>query len=261
MLFHHLRRLQDRGGVHHGVGIARNVEARAAVLLCVFQIREALVGLLEGLVFDEVALVVEVEFVLDGGEFVAGLHDGVRGGRELDRRVGLGFGREIRRIHRVDVAFDQHLRELSFVVLGARRLGIGSRNAHADVVDGQAVDRLHARARKMAVRARHDVFGVEAPVGREAARDFGLTAKFVARRRNDAHDFHVRGKARVLGFGRLEVGEKRLHRGIGVNGGRRVDRFLVDRRNEGECHRGQERNGERDRCSHAKSPQCKGTFA
>ena len=232
-----------------------------AVLLGVFQIRKALVGLSEGLVLDEIALVVEVEFILDRGEFVAGLHDGVRSGRELDRSVALGFGREVGRIHRVDVAFDENLRELALVVLGAGRLRVGPRNAHADVVDGKAVDRLYARARKVAVRARHDVFGVKAPVGREAARDFGLTAKFVARRRNDAHKFHVVRKARVLGFGRLEVGKKGLHRGVRVNGGCGVDRFLVDRRNEGECHCWQERNGERNRCSHAKTPLCKGTFA
>ena len=203
VFLHHLCGLQDGGGVHHGVGIARHVEARAAVLLGVFQIREALVGFLESFVLEEVALVVKVQFVLDRGEFVAGLHHGVRSGRELDRGVALGFGREVGRIHCVDVAFDQHLRELALVVFGARRLRIGSRNAHADVVDGQAVDRLHARARKMAVRARHDVLLVKAPVGREAARDFGLAAKFVARRRNDAHKFHVVRKARVLGFGRL----------------------------------------------------------
>ena len=176
MLLHELGGLHDGDRVDHGVLEARHVDAVAALLLGFLEVVEAVVGLLPDLVLDHLAVLVEADFKGERLEFLARLDDRVAHFLELDGFVR-GFGRrQDARVHGVDVAFKDDLRELPLVGDGVGTGAVGAGNAHADVVDGLAVNGLNAGALEEAVGTGHDVFRRKAPLLDEAAGDFGLAA-------------------------------------------------------------------------------------
>ena len=219
MLLHELGDLHDGDRVDHGVVVAGHVDAVAVLLPGVLDVLIALVGLLPDFVLNDLAVLVEVHFKRERLEFVAGLDDRFVHLLELHGFVRGFGGRKDGRIHGVDVAFKDDLRELALVGDGVGTGAVGAGNAHADVVDGLAVDGLNACALQKAVGTRQDVLGCKAPLLDEAASDLGLAAHFKARRGGDAGEFEQRVEAPLLGLFARGFGQKRLHGGIGVNEG------------------------------------------
>ena len=219
MLLHELGDLHDGDRVDHGVVVAGHVDAVAVLLPGVLDVLIALVGLLPDFVLNDLAVLVEVHFKRERLEFVAGLDDRFVHLLELHGFVRGFGGRKDGRIHGVDVAFKDDLRELALVGDGVGTGAVGAGNAHADVVDGLAVDGLNACALQKAVGTRQDVLGCKAPLLDEAAGDLGLAAHFKARRGGDAGEFEQCVEAPLLGLFARGFGQKRLHGGIGVNEG------------------------------------------
>ena len=217
MLLHELGGLHDGDRVDHGVLEARHVDAVAALLLGFLEVVEAVVGLLPYLVLDHLAVLVEADFKGERLEFLARLDDRVAHLLELDGFVR-GFGRrQDARVHGVDVAFKDDLRELPLVGDGVGTGAVGARNAHADVVDGLAVNGLNAGALEEAVGTGHDVFRRKAPLLDEAAGDFGLAAHFKARRGGDAGKLEQRVEAPLLGLLARGLLQQGLHGRVGVH--------------------------------------------
>ena len=217
VLLHELGGLHDGDRVDHGVLEARHVDAVAALLLGFLEVVEAVVGLLPDLVLDHLAVLVEADFKGERLEFLARLDDRVAHLLELDGFVR-GFGRrQDARVHGVDVAFKDDLRELALVGDGVGTGAVGAGDAHADVVDGLAVNGLNAGALEEAVGTGHDVFRRKAPLLDETAGDFGLTAHFKARRGGDAGKLEQRVEAPLLGLRTRGLLQQGLHGGVGVH--------------------------------------------
>ena len=217
MLLHELGDLHDGDRVDHGVVVARHVDAVAVLLPGVLDVLIALVGLLPDFVLNDLAVLVEVHFKRERLEFVAGLDDRFVHLLELHGFVRGFGGRKDGRIHGVDVAFKDDLRELALVGDGVGTGAVGAGNAHADVVDGLAVNGLNAGALEEAVGTGHDVFRRKAPLLDEAAGDFGLAAHFKARRGGDAGEFEQRVEAPLLGLLARGLLQQGLHGRVGVH--------------------------------------------